>query len=193
MARVYGIEKRLKKRNIDEKIVMEIIGDGDLVNIIKRMEKSLDPDTMCQILESCACTGGKKYLEQCKKTGKEIAAKTLKEKMDFLNEKSDLGEKWTLKNGNTLTYMMPIKDNDRYKCVCSAAVKTGIKVSDLASINNDSNDSVMPLSYCFCCAGSIRLHAQLKFGIELKIKKILSSPINSKGAKPCEIIFEIIS
>jgi len=160
------------------------------VNIINRMEKSIDPDTMYQILESCACTGGKKYLEQCKKIGKNIAAKTLKEKIDYLNNNSDLGEMWTLKGANTLTFMMPIKDNDRYKCVCSAAVKTGIKVSDLAF--NDSNDHVMPLSYCFCCAGSIRLHAQLKLGIELKSKTIVSSPINSKGKKPCEIIFKII-
>ena len=192
MARIDGIEKRLKKRNIDEKIVKEIIGDGDLVNIIKRMEKSLDPDTMYEILGSCACTGGKTHLKYCENIGKEFAGKTLKEKIDCLNKDSD-SEKITLNSADTITFILSNKDNSKFKCVCSAIVKKGIKVADLTLKNNDSDDHIMPLSYCFCCAGSIRLHLQLKLGIELKAKKIVSSPINSKGKKPCEIVFEIIS
>jgi len=192
MARVEGIKKRLESNNTDEKIIKEIIGDGDLLNIIKRMEKSLEPDVMHEILGSCACTGGKKYLKYCENIGKEIAGKTLKEKADFLNKDSD-SEKITLKSADTMTFILSNKDNNKYKCVCPATVKKGIKVADLALENNDSDDRIMPLSYCFCCAGSMRLHLQLKLGIELKVKEIVSSPINSKGKKPCEIMFEIIS
>jgi hypothetical protein len=190
MARVYGIEKRLEKRNTDEKLIKEIIGNGDLINIIKRMEQSLEPEILYEILGSCACTGGKEYLKSCEKIGKEIANKTLKEKIDFLNKETDY-IKNTFYNDNTLTNIMFQKENDRYKCYCSAAVRNGSKVSDLALKNDDLDAPVMPLSYCFCCAESILLHLQLKLGIELKTKKIVSSPINSKGEKPCEIIFEI--
>jgi hypothetical protein len=192
MARIEGIKKRLEKNNTDEKTIKEIIGDGDLVNIIKRMEKSLKPDIMHEILGSCACTGGKKYLNYCENIGKEIAGKTLKEKVDFLNKDSD-SEKIILRSTNTMAFILSNKDDNKYKCVCSATVKKGIKVADLTLKNNNSDDCVMPLSYCFCCAGSMRLHLQLKLGIELKAKEIVSSPINSKGKKPCEILFEIIS
>jgi hypothetical protein len=41
MARVEGIKKRLENKNIDGKTIREIIGDGDLINITKRMEKYL--------------------------------------------------------------------------------------------------------------------------------------------------------
>jgi len=62
-----------------------------------------------------------------------------------------------------------------------------VKVSDLAGAENDRD---MPLSYCFCCAGSYRRHLQLRLGVELKTREIVSSPINSGGEKPCVIIFE---
>jgi hypothetical protein len=192
MARVYGIKKWLEDKNTDEKIIKEIIGDGDLVNITKRMEKLLEPDTMYEILGSCSCTGGKKYLKYCENIGKEITGKTLKEKIEYLNKDSD-SEKIKLNSANTLTFGLFYKENNKCKCLCSAAVKKGVKVADIALINEDSDDRVMPLSYCYCCAGSMRLHLQLKLGIELKTKKIVSSPINSKGEKPCEIIFDIIS
>jgi len=192
MARVEGIKKRLENNNTDEKTIKEIIGDGDLVNIIKRMEKSLELDIMHDILSSCACTGGKKYLKYCENIGKELSGKSLKEKVDVLN-KDSVSEKIMLKSAKTMTFILSNKDNNKYKCVCSATAKKGIKVSDLTLKNNDSDDCIMPLSYCFCCAGSMLLHLQLKLGIELKTKEIVSSPINSKGKKPCEIMFEIIS
>jgi len=194
MARVYGIKKRLESRNTDAKIVKEIIGNGDLVDIINRMEKLLEPDIIHQILGSCACLGGKKYLKHCEDIGKKIAGKTLTEKIDYINKNADTEfEKTTLNSANALTIRLFWKDNDKYKCYCSAAVKNSIKVSDLTLDNDDSDNRVMPLSYCFCCAGSMLTHLQLKLGIKLKTKEIVSSPINSKGEKPCEIVFEIIS
>jgi hypothetical protein len=192
MARVEGIKKRLESKNTEEKIIREIIGNGDLINIIQRMEQLIEPNIMREILDSCACTGGKKYLKYCENIGKEITGKTLEEKVEFLNKDSD-SEKIALKGDNTLTYVLSYKDNSKYKCLCSATVKKGIKVADIALKNEDSDDRVMPLSYCFCCAGSMCLHLQLKLGIELKAQEIVTSPINSKGEEPCRIIFEILS
>lgn len=191
MAKVYSIKKRLEKNNIDEKLIKEIIGNGDLVNIITRMEELLEPDMMYQILDSCGCTGGKEYLKQCEKIGKEIAGKAIREKVDHLNSDPD-SYRIMLNDDNTLTVKMFFKNNGKHGCVCSAAVKNGVKVSDLALKENDSDDRVMPLSYCFCCAGANRIHSQLKLDVKLKTKEIVSSPINSKGEKPCEFIFEII-
>jgi hypothetical protein len=146
---------------------------------------------MHQILDSCACGGGKEFQEKCKKTGKEISEKTLIEKVDHVNKISPDWDKIFLNGDNTLKVIWsPLDDNGKNKCFCSATIKKGVRVSELTLENRDS---VMPLSYCFCCAGSGRRHLQLQLGVELKTKEIVSSPINSRGKKPCEIIFEIIS
>ena len=189
MARVYGIKKKLSLNNVDEKIIKEIIGNEDLVDVISRMEKLLDQDMMHEILDSCACGGGQKFLKQCKKIGKNLTGKSLDEKVNHLNNNIFDSEKIILNGNNLLTGTLLYKGNEKYKCVCSAAVKKGMTVSDLTGY---ADDRTMPLSYCFCCAGSFRRHLQLQLGVEMKTKEIVSSPINSKGQKPCEFIFEII-
>jgi hypothetical protein len=77
MARVYGIKKRMEQNNLDERAVNEIIGDGDLVNIIIRMEKLLDPEITYQILDSCACRISLKDINDIKG----VKAETLEDKI----------------------------------------------------------------------------------------------------------------
>lgn len=187
MASVYGIRKRLEKNSIDKEMIKEITGNGDLISIIEKMEKLLKPEIMHQILDSCACGGGKKFIKRCEKIGKEIAGKTLSEKIEYVNSISD-AEKIFLNADNTLTAKWSHVDNGRFRCVCSTVVNKGTKISELAL--KDSN-RVMPLSHCYCCAGSGRRHMQLQLGVKLKTKEIVSTPINSRGDKPCEFIFEI--
>jgi hypothetical protein len=158
MARVYGIKKGLAQNDVDDKTIKEIIGNSNLVNVIERMENTLDSDTLYQVLDSCACGGGKEYGERLKKIGKEIADKTLSEKIAHVNNISSDSEKIILNADNTLSVIWSFNNNEKYKCVCSAAVKTGVRVSELALGNNDVGDCTMPLSYCLCCAGSGRRH-----------------------------------
>ena len=115
MARVYGIQKRLGQNGLDEKAIKEIIGNGNLVQIIERMEKSLDPDTLHQLLDSQGCTGGKAYLKRCEKIGKEIADKTLGEKVAHVNDISSDSEQIILNADNTLTVILSFGGNERYK------------------------------------------------------------------------------
>lgn len=190
MARVYGIKKRLTEYNTDEKLIKKIISNGDLVDIITRMEKLLDPEITYQILDSCACIGEKDLYKRSAKYNKEMADDTLKGKISQLGNLHSDFENVTLNDDNTLTAVMYIKDDGKYKCVCPATVKKDIKVGDLSSETSD--DRVMPLSYCFCCAGYFRRYLQIALDLKLKTKEIVSSPANSKGEKPCEFIFEII-
>ena len=192
MARVEGIKKSLVKKGYDEKTIKEIIGNGNLVNVIERMENTLDSGVMQEILDSHACSGGKEYCNRLKKTGKEIADKTLSEKIAHVNGISSDSETIVLNDDNTISVKWSYDNNGKYKCLCPAAVKKGVRVSDIASGNNDAVNCVMPLSYCYCCAGSGRRHLQLQLGVELKTKEIISTPINSKGENPCEIVYEIV-
>jgi hypothetical protein len=192
MARVYGIKKGLAQHEVDDTTIKEIIGSSNLVNVIERMENALDADTLYQILDACACGGGKEYIERLKKIGREIAEKTLREKIAHVNSISSDAEKIILNADNTLSVIWSFDHNEKYSCVCSAAVKTGVRVKELALGNNDSGDCAMPLSYCLCCAGSGRRHLQLQLGVRLKTKEVISTPINSKGEKPCAFVFEIV-
>ena len=187
MARVLGIKKRLEQKGFDEAAIKKIIGNGNLIGIIERMEKLLDYDVMQEILDSCACGGGSAYIKHCEKIGKEIVDKPLNEKIKHINEASPKSENIELLTDDHLRGTLAFGESGKYKCACSAAVKTGVKVSQLA----ESGDSVMPLSYCLCCAGSFRRHLEMKLGIGLKAKTIVSSPINSGGEQPCEFIYEI--
>lgn len=191
MARVYGIKKRLELNNIDKKLIKEIVGDQDLIGVITRMETLLDSDMMYESLDSCACLGGKEYLKNCEKIGKGLTGKSLNEKILHLNSMILASESIALNNDGTLTAVMIYKNNDKYSCVCSATVCKDLKVSDLALPKSNSDDRDMPLSYCSCCAGSFRRHLQLMLDVKLKTKKIISSPINSRGEKPCEFVFEL--
>ena len=191
MARVYGIKKWLEENYIDQKLIKHIIGNQNLIEVITRMENTLDSDMMYHSLDSCACLGGKEYLKKCERIGKELAGKSLNDKILHLNSKILASESITLNNDGTLTAVMVYKNNDMYSCVCSAAVSKGIKVSDLARSKNNPDERNMPLSYCLCCAGSFRRHLQIMLNIKLKTKIIISSPINSRGEKPCEFVFEL--
>lgn len=190
VARVYGIKKRLEQNNIDKKLIKEIIGNEDLVEVITRMETLLDSDIMYEILDSCACLGGKEYIKKCEKIGKKLTGKSLDEKILHLNSEILASESIALNNDGTLNAVMVYKNNDKYSCVCSATVCKDVIVSDLALSKSNSDDRDMPLSYCLCCAGSFRRHLQLMLDVKLKTKKIISSPINSEGEKPCEFVFE---
>jgi len=189
MARLYGIKKRLPEYGVNESQAKEIIGNGELTGIIRRMEELLAPDIVHEILDSCACWGKKETIKQMEKTRKENADKTASEKISQLINSADDFEKITLNADNTVTVTWSFTDTGKYICQCPAIIKKGTKVSELAL--DSTGDSTMPLTYCFCCAGSCRLFFQAKSGIELKTKEIISSPINSKGEKPCSFVYDI--
>ena len=187
MARVYGIKKRLEQRGFDEASIKEIIGNGNLIGIIERMEKLLEYDVMQEILDSCACGGGSVFIKHCQKIGKEILGRPLSEKIKHINETSPDSENIELMADDIMRGTLSFGEDGKHKCACSAAVKKGVTVSQLA----ENGESVMPLSYCLCCAGSFRRHLEMKLGIGLKTKAVVSSPINSGGEQPCEFVYEI--
>ncbi len=185
MATIHGIKNRLAKLEINEQLAKEIIGNGDLVDTITRMEKLLDPEITYQILDSCACGTSKKEIN-----GLEIInGEALEEKIKNIAILGDFHSDWSIKlnQDNTLTAGWIMKEKDKCVCVCKVNVNSGMKVSDLSHENR-----AMPLTYCFCCAGHCRKHLQKLLDLQLKTKKVVSSPINSGGEKPCEFIFEII-
>jgi len=192
MASIAKTTRVLNEYITDEKLVGEIGGGGDIVNVIQRMDELLDHDTKYRVLDACACCTktSKARDKQCKEYGKTMADKPLEEKVKGLGGINFGGI--TLNDDKTLTVSFCwIIDGKRY-CSCGA-VDVPIIASKLLlqKKNLAVDDRVMPLSYCYCCAGHFRYHLQNALQVKLKTKEIVSSPINSKGERPCEFIFEI--
>jgi len=192
MKRINQIKRKLIQCGICENQINDIFDNGDLTRIMRRMDEFIVPNTVQQVLDSCACRS--KDDEQDKQhhnLGGKNENKTLSEIISHINSMLGDYEKINLNADNTLTVEWSFINNKKYCCQCLVTVKEGVKVSELA-LNSNIDNSVMPLSYCYCCAGSCRRYYHSKYGIELKTKEIVSSPINSKGEKPCSFVFEIV-
>jgi len=161
MASINGITKRLRENNSDEKLIEEIIGNGDIVNVIERMDELLDHDTKYRVLDACACCTktSKDRDKKCKEYGKTMADKPLEEKVKGLGSINFWGV--TLNDEKTLTVSFCWVIDGKRNCSCGS-IKAPIISSKILLKNKNLtvDDRVMPLSYCFCCAGHFRYHLQ---------------------------------
>ncbi len=181
MASIVKINRLMREQQVDEELINKIIGDdNDIYNVIDRMDDYLAPETRNKIIDLCACcTKTSKGRDKCSKEyGKAAAGKTLEEKISGISS-IGFGEP-ILNEDGTITTGIYWRSNGVYNCSCTA-----LKGRDL--------DRIMSLTYCICCAGHFRYHYQNAFGVKLKTKEVVSSPINSKGEKPCVFVFEIIA
>ena len=58
--------------------------------------------------------------------------------------------------------------------------------------NSLPTDGLMPLSYCKYCGGHFMHHYQKATGRKLRLKKFISSFLNSLGEKSRVFVYEII-
>lgn len=186
MASVYGITKNLAQRNVDGDIAEKILSNKDLVDIVSKMEALLNRETVYSILDSCACGTSSRELGRLRKA----EGQSIEEKRESLSRWGDHHSDWKIKVNpdNTLNVGWEIRNGSDYACVCSVAVCSKTKVSELTR-----SPRTMPLAYCACCAGHARRHLERILDVSLKTKQIVSSPLHSHGEKPCEFVFAIES
>ena len=96
-------------------------------------------------MDSYARRDDKEIIKRCKKIGKEIAGKTLSEKMDHVNSISRDSEKIAVNVDGKLTVTWSFNGNGKYKCICFATVNKGVKASELAFQHNNAGDCIVPL------------------------------------------------
>jgi hypothetical protein len=189
---INAISKNLKEKNVDIKTIEKIIGEGDIANIVQRMDEILDPELKYHVLDACACCTktSKARDKECKEYGKKMVDKSLDEKIKNLSS-INFGNV-TLNDNKTITISFCwIIDGKRY-CSCGSSKNISIASRPSKDKKSANQDRIIPLSWCYCCAGHFRYHLQNALQLKLKTKKIISSPINSKGEKPCEFMLEII-
>lgn len=189
-----GFDKHLKKVNVDESIIDEIMNvdypknsdnpKQDEANFMaaamEKCEKLLDYDTVSKVMFDRACCKTGARLKNSRAFAKEYKDKTLEEKLVLLGNVQYMGKPYINKDGDIETVAVGNYDTQDMTCPCW-------HFSGSKPVNGP-----MPLSYCKCCAGHFMFHYQKALGMKLKLKNVVSSIINSDGELPCVFIYEIL-
>jgi hypothetical protein len=177
------MKSTMQKLKIPPEIISQIPFDVEkddgndphiIIPVIDKMDELLTKEQILAVMEQQGCCKSGKRDKDCKAFAKEHADKTLAEKVALLP---------------TIQYMMAPQLNDdgtltvtwgEGNCSCGAIkkLKQPFNVSD---------------TYCGCCAGHFLYHYQNALGVKLKLKEIVSSPLNTNGKKPCSLTFEILT
>lgn len=141
-----------------------------------QMDHLLSKNQILSIMEEQGCNK-----EKHPEIWQKLQGKSIEERINILNAMS-LNEypRSRLNDDGTLSIYWDFEGNGTYKCVCPI-------------INKLSKPVTVSLTYCGCCSGHAKYHAENNLGVKLRLKKTVSSPINSNGEKYCEHLFEIIN
>lgn len=185
-------KKSLNEFGIDEKIISQINeGYENIVDKTPReiradyfkraadiMDKQVDEQKVHEIFELNACCKGGAREKASKTFAKANAGLTLDEKLHKIKEVSNMGEPLLNEDGTITVKAVCYFDGQKYLCACSNF--NGFKYGDRVSKN-----------YCYCCAGHFKHHYEIMLGLKLQTLAIESSPLESKGEKPCVIKYAV--
>lgn len=186
------IEKTMKELNIASEIIAQMGFDIDtrgnnpqvFIAVIDKMDELLTKEQCLAVMGEQGCCKGGYRDKECKAFGKKYKDKTLAEKIELLKSE---GIQYifppVLKGGNTLSLTFGGHQNGVHKgkttCSCGAIKKL-------------KQPFTVSSTYCGCCAGHFLYHYQNALQVKLRLKEIISSPLNTAGEKPCGFLFEVI-
>ena len=152
------------------------------IEFIDLMDKLLTKEQSLAVMQEQGCCKGGKRDKDCKAFAKEHAEKPLAEKLNLMSG---------------IEYMMAPQLNDDGTITITwgghqNGVHTGKTTCSCGSIKKLKQPFSVSATYCGCCAGHFLHHYQNALGIKLRLKEIVSSPLNTNGDKPCSFTYEII-
>jgi len=152
------------------------------IAFIDLMDRLLTKEQCLAVMEKQGCCKGGKRDKDCKAFGKAHAQKPLAEKIALLSG---------------VEYMMvPRLDDDETITLTwgghQNGVHTGKTTCSCGAIKKLKQPFLVSPTYCGCCAGHFLHHYQNALGVKLRLKEIVSSPLNTNGDKPCSFTYEIL-
>jgi len=150
-----------------------------ILTLINQMDKLLSKEQCLSIMEEQGCCTTGKPAKAHSDFGKKYAQKTVEERIGLF-EKLETPHKPSCKlnEDGTLSVFWGTGNEGDYKCVCGFMKKLSQPVN-------------VSKTFCGCCGGHARKILQRSLGVKLRLNKIASSAISSKGKKHCEFIFKI--
>lgn len=143
------------------------------------MEENLKPMQLQEIMEFNSCCLGGKRIKASKTFAKENKNLSLKDKLKKIEEVPNMGRSVINDDGTITVHAVEYWTGDRYECGCS-------------NFNKVKRDYDVSKAYCYCCGGHFKFHYEVMLGVKLRIKEVVSSPLDSKGKNPCVFLMEII-
>lgn len=133
-------------------------------------------------MEKQGCCKYGKRDKDCKAFAKEHEGKSLVEKLALMFE---------------VEYMMTPKLNSDGSFTITMSghqngVHTGKTTCSCGMIKKLKQPFSVSSTFCGCCAGHFLYHYQNALSVKLRLKEIVSSPLNSNGENPCSFTFEIV-
>lgn len=152
------------------------------IDFIDLMDKLLTKEQCLAVMEKQGCCKSGKRDKDCKTFGKEHAKKPLAEKLSLLSGEENMMAP-RLNDDGTITIEWGGHQN---------GVHTGKTTCSCGAIKKLKQPFSVSATYCGCCAGHFLYHYQNALGVKLKLKEIVSSPLNTNGDKPCSFTYEIV-
>ncbi len=185
----------LRKAKVDEQTIQSIMGLGDgsepqegtqeyvdyMAQVLQKCGLLLDHDTFCDAMFDRACCKSGYRLNNARQMAKEHADKPLSEKLKLLGELKYMGKPFLNEEGDIETVAVGSHGFSGMECPCW-------RIRGL-----QPEGGPMPLSYCACCGGHFKFHYQKALGLKLRLKRVVSSMLHSKGALPCVFQYEVLS
>lgn len=148
----------------------------NLVLITSRIDKYLNTEQKIKIMSWCACCKTGKRAKDIRNFSKKYKEKNLHEKIKLLSNIQYMSSPKIKEN--ILTTSIEWKQDNIYKCACTSF--TNINIGKVSK------------TYCLCCAGHFKYHYEKALDIQLNIKSVISSALNSQGKYPCILEYNII-
>jgi hypothetical protein len=188
MPSVKNIQESMIKQAIPEEIIKqfdftEVKGNHPepVLTLIEKMDELLTKEQCLTIMAEQGCCKSGKRDKDCKAFAKEHAKKTIEEKLKLI--------------GSVENMMLPqVNDDGTFTITMSGyqnGVHTGKTTCSCGLIKKLKQPFSVSPTYCGCCAGHFRYHYQNMLGVAIKLKDIVSSPLNTNGEEPCKFVFEI--
>jgi hypothetical protein len=151
-----------------------------MARVLKKCDELLDLDAFSTAMFDRACCKSGYRLNNAKLMAKEHGDKPLEEKLKILGGLKYMGKPFLNGEGEIETVAVGGHGLTGMYCPCW-------RLKGLSPAAGP-----MPLSYCACCGGHFLFHYQKALGIKLRLKKVVSSTLNSGGREPCVFQYQIV-
>lgn len=189
MTAVQRLRNALQMLEVDDNIVAEIFAGYEtltdqvpkgeraafFIQAVQRMETQLGEQGSRAVRDACACSKGGWRLKAVQKIARQMAGKSLEDRLAALGEVTHMGKPTRNIDGSITAR---IGEKGGFECPCPVFQGAGIK-------------EPVSITYCYCCAGHFRFHYQIALGVPLRTRQVESSALASGSTEPCRFIYEI--
>ena len=188
-------EKTLREKGVPEDIIGQFDfpdrtskgakRSGEIIALINQMDRLLTLEQRLSIMEEQGCCTEGRPAAAHRAFGRRHARKPLEERVRLYGKAGKAALRTPhkppcrLNPDGTLSVFWSFGEEGGYFCVCG-------------HVNQLPQPAEVSPTFCGCCGGHARQLLQRSLGVQLRLKKIVSSAASSKGKKGCEFTYEIV-